>query len=281
MVVTACAEHYLCSGLGGRRDEAAGCSHVPGREGCGRASLRGAMPFSDGFWRRDFESSLPVPGLCSFPQGLAPAVACFRVCPAQSRARATPTATPTMPAACGAYGCGSGIAESSSSFRMSSESGGVAAVVWAGCPMVAAGSGAASSPSRGLGRLCPSAGARPGMGSGWLSPAAPAGTRARRWHSLRCRQTLLSLRRLEGSRCQYDAIEVYDGGSPGGPLLGTVCRNDHRVFISSGHQLTILFRSDSIVAQRGFQAYYYSFLASSSTTGKTRAVLYPLPGQKH
>ncbi|XP_032844647.2 CUB and zona pellucida-like domain-containing protein 1 [Tyto alba] len=71
---------------------------------------------------------------------------------------------------------------------------------------------------------------------------------------------------LEGSSCQFDAIEVYDGGSPGSPLLGAVCRNDHRIFKSSGHQLTILFRSDGSVTQRGFQAYYYSFPASHSTT---------------
>ncbi|XP_074731572.1 scavenger receptor cysteine-rich domain-containing protein DMBT1-like isoform X1 [Strix uralensis] len=71
---------------------------------------------------------------------------------------------------------------------------------------------------------------------------------------------------LEGSNCRYDAIEVYDGGSPGSPLLGTVCRNDHQVFKSSGHQLTILFRSDISITRRGFEAYYYSFSTSSSTT---------------
>ncbi|XP_059677348.1 deleted in malignant brain tumors 1 protein [Gavia stellata] len=72
---------------------------------------------------------------------------------------------------------------------------------------------------------------------------------------------------LEDSSCRYDAIEVYDGGSPGGPLLGTVCWNNHRVFRSSGHQLTVLFRSDGSVTRRGFQAHYYSIPASSSTAG--------------
>ncbi|XP_027766639.1 deleted in malignant brain tumors 1 protein-like [Empidonax traillii] len=71
---------------------------------------------------------------------------------------------------------------------------------------------------------------------------------------------------LEGGSCSYDAIEVFDGGSPGGRLLGTVCTNDSRVFTSSGHQLTILFRSDYSITGRGFQAYYSSFLAFSSTT---------------
>ncbi|XP_054687845.1 deleted in malignant brain tumors 1 protein-like [Grus americana] len=71
---------------------------------------------------------------------------------------------------------------------------------------------------------------------------------------------------LEGNSCQYDAIEVYDGGSPESLLLGTVCRNDHRIFKSSGHQMTILFRSDGSITQRGFRAYYSSFLSSGSTT---------------
>lgn len=70
---------------------------------------------------------------------------------------------------------------------------------------------------------------------------------------------------MEGSSCQYDAIEVYDCGSPEDPLLRMVCRNDHRIFISSGHQLTILFHSSSRSTQRGFQGYYYSFPASIST----------------
>lgn len=238
-----------------------------------------AMPFSDGFWRQDFKRSLPIPGLCSFLQATAPAVACFRAGLAQSRARATPTPTPTTPAACGTYSCRSWISESSSSLRMSSESGGVAAVVWAGCPVLAVGSGAASSPWRSLGGLCACAGAMAGTGRGCWSPAAPASAPAGRWRSRQCRQTLLSLRRLEGSSCQYDAIEVYDGEYPGSPLLGKVCQNNHRVFKSSGYQMTILFRSDSSVTRRGFQAYYSSFPASSSTAGKARAVLYSWPGQ--
>uniref|UniRef100_A0A8C6ZYS4 Deleted in malignant brain tumors 1 protein n=1 Tax=Nothoprocta perdicaria TaxID=30464 RepID=A0A8C6ZYS4_NOTPE len=69
---------------------------------------------------------------------------------------------------------------------------------------------------------------------------------------------LFPLRRLEGTTCQYDAIEVYDGRLYGAPLLGKVCSNNHRVFVSSGNELTVLFRSDSSVTRRGFQASYYS-----------------------
>uniref|UniRef100_A0A8C3RBV1 Deleted in malignant brain tumors 1 protein n=1 Tax=Cyanoderma ruficeps TaxID=181631 RepID=A0A8C3RBV1_9PASS len=64
-----------------------------------------------------------------------------------------------------------------------------------------------------------------------------------------------SLPRLEGSSCTYDAIEVYDGGSPQGWRLGRVCRNDHRVFSSSGNQLTVLFRSDGSTADQRYKIY--------------------------
>ncbi|XP_017602355.1 PREDICTED: deleted in malignant brain tumors 1 protein [Corvus brachyrhynchos] len=70
---------------------------------------------------------------------------------------------------------------------------------------------------------------------------------------------------LESSTCSYDAIEVYDGGSPQSQRLGLVCSNDHRVFNSSGPRLTVLFRSDGSVTRRGFHAYYSSFLAFKST----------------
>ncbi|XP_071605716.1 scavenger receptor cysteine-rich domain-containing protein DMBT1-like isoform X3 [Heliangelus exortis] len=80
---------------------------------------------------------------------------------------------------------------------------------------------------------------------------------------------------LEGSSCQYDAIEVYDGGSLESPLLGKVCRNDHRVFKSSGHQLTILFHSDGSVSGRGFQVSYYSFIDFGSTKEPDTTSLIP------
>ncbi|KAF4791170.1 deleted in malignant brain tumors 1 protein [Turdus rufiventris] len=74
---------------------------------------------------------------------------------------------------------------------------------------------------------------------------------------------------LEGNSCSYDAIEVYDGGSPEAWRLGLVCRNDHRVFTSSGNQLTILFRTDGSVTSRGFHAFYSSFLDFNSTVAPT------------
>ncbi|XP_069720238.1 scavenger receptor cysteine-rich domain-containing protein DMBT1 [Phaenicophaeus curvirostris] len=73
---------------------------------------------------------------------------------------------------------------------------------------------------------------------------------------------------LEDNSCRFDAIKVYDGAFPRGSFLGTVCWNDHRLFESSGHQMTILFRSDGSVTQRGFQAYYTSYPTSSSTTAQ-------------
>ncbi|XP_053804714.1 deleted in malignant brain tumors 1 protein-like [Vidua chalybeata] len=80
---------------------------------------------------------------------------------------------------------------------------------------------------------------------------------------------------LEGSTCTYDAIEVFDGGSLQSGRLGLVCRNDHRVFNSSGNQLTVLFHSDSSVTRRGFHAYYSSFLAFNTTVAPDTSTLSP------
>uniref|UniRef100_A0A8C5U5Z5 Deleted in malignant brain tumors 1 protein n=1 Tax=Malurus cyaneus samueli TaxID=2593467 RepID=A0A8C5U5Z5_9PASS len=90
--------------------------------------------------------------------------------------------------------------------------------------------------------------------------------------------------RLEDSSCLYDTIEVYDGGPSQGWSLGFVCRNDHRVFNSSGNELTVLFRSDGSVTGRGFHAYYSSFPAFnnyscggllSSSSGSLQSPFYP------
>uniref|UniRef100_A0A8C9NK77 Deleted in malignant brain tumors 1 protein n=1 Tax=Serinus canaria TaxID=9135 RepID=A0A8C9NK77_SERCA len=77
--------------------------------------------------------------------------------------------------------------------------------------------------------------------------------------------------------CSFDAIEVFDGGSLQSWLLGRVCRNDHRVFNSSGSQLTVLFRSDGSVTRRGFHAYYSSFLAFNvfEPNGEATSPFYP------
>ncbi|XP_064287588.1 deleted in malignant brain tumors 1 protein-like [Passer domesticus] len=80
---------------------------------------------------------------------------------------------------------------------------------------------------------------------------------------------------LEGSSCSFDAIEVFDGGSPQSARLGLVCRSDHRVFNSSGSQLTVVFRSDSSVTRRGFHAYYSSFLAFDTTVAPNTSTLSP------
>lgn len=220
--------------------------------GLWQSLLGGAMPFSDRF-RRWHKSSLPMPGLCSFPQGTSPVVAYSRGCLAPSRARDIPAPTPTTPTACGGSGCGSRTAGSSCSSRTCSECG--PRRLWARGQLHRHG-GASAASAQALRLRGPAAGAAPGADR---SPSP-------------CR--------LEGSSCSYDAIEVYDGGSPQGWRLGLVCRDDRRVFNSSGNQLTVVFRSDGSVTNRGFHAYYSSFLAFHTTVGKTRAALYYSPGQK-
>lgn len=137
--------------------------------GLWQSLLDEAMPFSDRFWQCS-KSSLPVPGLCSFPQGTSPVVAYFRDCLAPSRARDTPTPTLTTPTACGTSVCGTRPAGSSSSSRTWSECG------RAGCGPSLGG----LSPSAGNGLHCwalqllqPVVHSDPPLPAGWKAAAAP------------------------------------------------------------------------------------------------------------
>uniref|UniRef100_A0A8C4UXI5 CUB domain-containing protein n=1 Tax=Falco tinnunculus TaxID=100819 RepID=A0A8C4UXI5_FALTI len=64
--------------------------------------------------------------------------------------------------------------------------------------------------------------------------------------------------RMQGSRCQYDYVEVYDGPPHSSPLLGRLCSGSFLTYISSSNLMTIHFHSDSRYTFRGFQAHYSS-----------------------
>ncbi|XP_040462633.1 deleted in malignant brain tumors 1 protein [Falco naumanni] len=63
---------------------------------------------------------------------------------------------------------------------------------------------------------------------------------------------------MQGSRCQYDYVEVYDGPPHSSPLLGRLCSGSFLTYISSSNMMTIHFHSDSRYTFRGFQAHYSS-----------------------
>ncbi|KAM9379554.1 scavenger receptor cysteine-rich domain-containing protein DMBT1-like [Phaethornis superciliosus] len=71
---------------------------------------------------------------------------------------------------------------------------------------------------------------------------------------------------MEGSRCQYDYIEVYDGPPHSSPLLGRLCSGSFPTFLSSSNMMTIRFHSDSNYTFRGFLAHYSSIPADQNTT---------------
>ncbi|XP_014429200.3 scavenger receptor cysteine-rich domain-containing protein DMBT1-like isoform X1 [Pelodiscus sinensis] len=79
---------------------------------------------------------------------------------------------------------------------------------------------------------------------------------------------ILSFRDIstEGSGCQYDYIEIYDGALYTSPLLGKICYNSTPTYTSSSNLMTVRFHSDSSVTKRGFRADYYTIPADQNTT---------------
>ncbi|XP_056208067.1 deleted in malignant brain tumors 1 protein-like [Falco biarmicus] len=71
---------------------------------------------------------------------------------------------------------------------------------------------------------------------------------------------------MQGSRCQYDYVEVYDGPPHSSPLLGRLCSGSFLTYISSSNMMTIHFHSDSRYTFRGFQAHYSSIPSNHNIT---------------
>uniref|UniRef100_A0A4W3HEV8 CUB and zona pellucida-like domains 1, tandem duplicate 1 n=1 Tax=Callorhinchus milii TaxID=7868 RepID=A0A4W3HEV8_CALMI len=60
------------------------------------------------------------------------------------------------------------------------------------------------------------------------------------------------------SNCRYDYVAIYDGPSTSYPLLAKICDSSNLTFTSSNNSMTVHFKTDSSVAQRGFSANYFS-----------------------
>ncbi|XP_010084569.1 PREDICTED: deleted in malignant brain tumors 1 protein-like, partial [Pterocles gutturalis] len=71
---------------------------------------------------------------------------------------------------------------------------------------------------------------------------------------------------MQGGRCQYDYVEVYDGPPHSSPLLGRLCSGSFLTYISSSNMMTVRFHSDSRYAFRGFQSHYSSIPDGHNTT---------------
>ncbi|KAL3050481.1 hypothetical protein OYC64_012502 [Pagothenia borchgrevinki] len=64
--------------------------------------------------------------------------------------------------------------------------------------------------------------------------------------------------------CNCDYINVYDGPSVNSRFLGKVCNDSLSTFYSTSNYMTVLFRTDSSVVGRGFNADFISSLPASS-----------------
>ncbi|KAK1904962.1 Deleted in malignant brain tumors 1 protein [Dissostichus eleginoides] len=64
--------------------------------------------------------------------------------------------------------------------------------------------------------------------------------------------------------CGCDYINVYDGPSVNSRFLGKVCNDSLSTFYSTSNYMTVLFRTDSSVVGRGFNADFISSLPASS-----------------
>ena len=59
------------------------------------------------------------------------------------------------------------------------------------------------------------------------------------------------------SSCEYDVLEVREGGEPQGPLVGRFCGHERPAsYLSSSNKLYFNFRSDYSVSHSGFRIRY-------------------------
>lgn len=63
------------------------------------------------------------------------------------------------------------------------------------------------------------------------------------------------------AECPFDYIEIYDGYIYS-RSLGRFCNGSQRTFFSTSNVLTVVFRSDNSVTNRGFIANYSSVYAA-------------------
>ena len=56
----------------------------------------------------------------------------------------------------------------------------------------------------------------------------------------------------------YVLLKIYDGNTREAPVLGTHCQSSDQVisYISSGHQMLVVMRTDALVSAKGFKAEY-------------------------
>ncbi|XP_076296135.1 cubilin [Lasioglossum baleicum] len=85
---------------------------------------------------------------------------------------------------------------------------------------------------------------------------------------------------LENSEnCTDDHVKIYDGPTRDSPLLATLCRNElPGPFVSTGNEMLVVMKTDSIVSAKGFKAMYHTACGARL---KVRDVGYLTPTWMH
>lgn len=76
---------------------------------------------------------------------------------------------------------------------------------------------------------------------------------------------------LENSRsCQYDFLLVMDGPPSSPTALGKYCGSERNIVVESkSNVMTVLFKSDSTMTKKGFEAIWYAAPGIIDTTRRT------------
>lgn len=81
--------------------------------------------------------------------------------------------------------------------------------------------------------------------------------------------TLCYLLRLEDVYgCPYDVIEVFDGRQVASLSMGRFCAGEELTFLSSSNIMTIVFRSDAMITNKGFYALYNGLHQDGRESGR-------------
>jgi hypothetical protein len=69
--------------------------------------------------------------------------------------------------------------------------------------------------------------------------------------------------------CPYDFTEIFDGPQNESFSLGRFCSGTTPIFTSSSNCMTVVFHSDEIVTNIGFNASYESLVQDENDTGRS------------
>ena len=86
----------------------------------------------------------------------------------------------------------------------------------------------------------------------------------------RIRLEFMHLQVEKSTSCQYDFVLVMDGPPTSPTTLGRFCGNSSKTVVDSkSNEMTVLFKSDMSMTEKGFEAYWYAQPAIIETASTT------------